>query len=349
MNHQKKRFSRTKKPFSILSAAHSIVRVTEALDWQLDDVDAFLRRVHVEYGLSAEIEFAAILRWLGWCRLVHRLNIEALRDPAYDALEVPDLFAVFSTGDAFCSALIEVKATEELSLIFKKSYLEKLRAYARLMNQPLLLAWRPRPIGIWTLVDPNVAEPLYDERVQISFERAFQNDLMSILAGDYVLVPKAGTGVRIEAKRTGEKTPTKDGYEAVFTISDAYFHDANKNRVPDLPESITWAILSVLAHDEEVTDEGFCQSYTASGGMTRAQLVLRTAVGFSAGENERIHWKNVAESLDSILTSEALLSDAQAHFGSFMQYIFHQQPRQVPDFLPSTWKGRDSAGPHFHT
>jgi hypothetical protein len=340
MSQQEKRFSRTGKPFSGLNAAHSIVRVAEVLDWQFDDVDAFLRRAqHVEYGLSAEIEFAAILRWLGWCRFVHRLNIEAFRDPAYDSLEVPDLFAVFSAGDASCSALIEVKATEELTLTFKKPYLGKLRAYARLMNQPLLLAWRPRPIGIWILIDLNSAELLDDEHVQVSLERAFQNDLMSILAGDYVLVPKEGAGLRIEAKRTGEKTPTKDGYKAVFTISDAYFHDANRNRVPDLPESITWAILSVAKYDEEVTDEGLFQSYTASGGMTRAQLVLRTAVGFSAGENERIHWKNVAESLDSILTNEALLTDAQARFGTFMQYIFLQQPRQVPDFLPSTWKG----------
>ena len=76
--------------------------------------------------------------------------------------------------------------------------------------------------------------------------------------------------------------------------------------------------------------------------MTRAQLVLRTAVGFSLKDGERIHWKAVGQNLDAILSTEALLRDAQARFGTFMSYIFHQQPKEIPAFLPAGWKGRSA-------
>jgi hypothetical protein len=78
--------------------------------------------------------------------------------------------------------------------------------------------------------------------------------------------------------------------------------------------------------------------------MTRAQLVLRTAVGFSLKDEERIHWKAVGKNLDAALNCETLLHDAQARFGTFMSYIFHLQPEKIPSFLPVGWKGRSARG-----
>ncbi|MEW5423918.1 hypothetical protein [Amorphus sp. 3PC139-8] len=77
------RLGRTAQPFRTTDAAHAIVKAAERLDWDIDDVDRFARQVqHVEYGLSAENEFAAVLRWLGWCSFVHRLSEVALEDEA---------------------------------------------------------------------------------------------------------------------------------------------------------------------------------------------------------------------------------------------------------------------------
>jgi Holliday junction resolvase len=332
------KFGRPKKPFDPVAAGHIVSRVAESLGWDMTDTESFLRRAqHVEYGLSAEIEFATILRWLGWCRFVHRLNEDVLKDPAYSTVQVPDLLAVFELGHEQFTALIEVKTEDELTLRFKKSYLEQLRSYASLLNQPLLIAWRPRQIGIWTLFDASIAEPLDEDHVQVSLDRAFKNDLMSFLAGDYVLIPERGAGLRIEAKRTGEKVSTPDGYEAPFQVSDVYIHDAENVRVEDVPNSIMWMIFSAMDHREQVHENAIIQSFLANGGMTRAQLVLRTAVGFSLAEEERIHWKVVGENLDTILTSRGLLADAQARFGSFVQYIFHQEPQTIPTFLPAYW------------
>jgi hypothetical protein len=107
-----------------------------------------------------------------------------------------------------------------------------------------------------------------------------------------------------------------------------------------MPNSIAWMIFSAMENHSEVADDRIVQSFTASGGMTRAQLVLRTAVGFSLDEGQRIHWKAVGRNLDSILARDTLLKDAQAHFGTFVQYVFHQQPQTMSPFVPTKWQGR---------
>jgi hypothetical protein len=71
--------------------------------------------------------------------------------------------------------------------------------------------------------------------------------------------------------------------------------------------------------------------------MTRAQLVLRTAAGFPLKEGQRIHWKSVGTDLDAVLACETLLVEARARFGTFVQYVFYQDPQIWPDFLPRDW------------
>ncbi|WP_037424796.1 hypothetical protein [Sinorhizobium sp. CCBAU 05631] len=337
---------RTAKPFVSTDAAHAIVRAAEQVGWDVSDIDKFTRQVqHVEYGLSAEVEFAAILRWLGWCTFVHRLSDDVLEDPARNSWTVPDLFAVFQADGKTCTALVEVKTTKDAQLKIKTSYLQRLHSYAALLKQPLLIAWRPRVLGFWILFDPSIARPIDEESVVIDLELAIINDLMSILAGDYYLVPKDGAGIRFEVTRIGEKEATPDGYQALFQISDAYLHDAAGVRTEHVPDSVVWAVLSTVHDHQEISDEGFVQSFLASGGMTRAQVVLRTAVGYSLKEEERIHWKAVGNNLDAILKCDDLLCDAKAHFGSFMSYIFYQQPQKLPAFLPHGWSGRPARGP----
>ena len=136
-----------------------------------------------------------------------------------------------------------------------------------------------------------------------------------------------------------------DGYKSVFRVSDAFLHDAEGVRTEGVPDSIVWAILSTLKDRQEVGEDGFVQSFVASGGMTRAQLILRTAVSFSLKDEERIHWKAVGDNLDGVLRCEELLHDAKTRFGTFMSYIIHQQPKEIPPFLPAGWKGRSAQGP----
>src|SRR5258705_4559418 len=184
-------FGRKAKPFASVDAAHAIVKAAEQVGWNISDVEKFLRQIqHVEYGLSSEMEFAAILRWLGWCAFVHRLSEDVLEDPARNLWIVPDLLAVFAVGGRTCSVLIEVKTGDDMVLTFRQAYLQRLRAYAQLVNQPLLVAWRPRPIGFWVLFDPDIAKPIDEGATQVDFDLAVKHDLMSLLAGDYWIVPR---------------------------------------------------------------------------------------------------------------------------------------------------------------
>lgn len=319
------------KPFNVVGAAHTLARVAEQLNWQIDDAEKFLERAqHVEYGLSAEIEFATILRWLGVCKLVHRLSEDVLIADTHSATRIPDLFAVFQHDEHQQCALIEVKTSEDMHLEFTKAYLDGLRYYATLANQPLLIAWKSRQLGFWTLFDP-LAIPEENGRVRITIDHAMRNDLMGHLAGDVCFVPVDGSGLRFVAQRTSEKTPTRDGYQAMFTITQAGFFDA-KGREHKVTNALSWLILSTIHYQEEITDEQIIKSFLCEG-FTRAQVILRTAVSFSLKEDERIHWKAVYENLNDILTCDGLVLDASQAFGSFVKYILFQHPQTCPEFL----------------
>jgi Holliday junction resolvase len=325
---------RQKKPFDAINAAHLVARVAESLDWNLSDTEAFLRRAqHVEYGLSAEIEFAAILRWLGVCKLVHRLSEDCLTDPALTDFTVPDLFTLFESRGHRQGAVIEVKTSETITLKMTPDYLAKLSAYASLVQQPLLIAWRPRDIGLWVLFDPNTV-PIRDGEFHVG--DAIANSLMGMLAGDFSLVPMANAGLRFVAKRVGEKEPTEDGYTAVFQIVEATFRDADGNEAANVPRGVSSLVLATMQHSEEIDDDTIVKSFTTSEGMTSAQLVLRAAVGFPLKEDERIHWRAVVARLDKILAASELLTDSQQNFGSFVRNIFFLRPQIVPDYL-GTW------------
>jgi hypothetical protein len=137
----KKRLIRQARPFATTAAAHAIVRVAEAMDWDIQDAEAFLKRVqHIEYGLSAEMEFATILRWLGICKFVHRISDDLLADDAFTDFKIPDLLAFFRHDHFESSAVVEVKTSEAPSLSFSKDYLHGLTRYAAHIGKPLLVA-----------------------------------------------------------------------------------------------------------------------------------------------------------------------------------------------------------------
>lgn len=341
---RRRTLGRHQRPFDDTSIAHTIVRAMEDMDYRVTDPSTFIRRIqHVEYGLSAEIEFAALLRWLGACSFVHRMSDDAFSDPTRSKWQVPDLLAVFQNGDLSCSAVIEVKTTSTHTLRLKEDYLARLHAYADLVGQPLLLAWRPRKIGFWTLVDPCHVTRVNEETFELGLENAIMNDLMSTIAGDFYIVPEKGAGLIIETSRISEKRQTTDGYEAMFRIDNAYIRNGDGNPICNVPNAIIWILFSAMEERCDANDNGFVQEFVASGGMTRAQLILRTAAGFRLNEEQRIHWKVIGTNLDTIVNSRDLLCQSQTYLGTFVRYIFHVQPKNIPRFLPKQWEFRNVA------
>lgn len=115
-----------------------IQEVLAELGWEADPkrIADDVRRL--DFGLPTEDEFTAICIWLGKARLVHKLDQHQAPLTSRDAYQVPDLLAQFeNTGPL----LIEVKSKTKQTLSFTPEYLERLNAYATLVNMPLLIAF----------------------------------------------------------------------------------------------------------------------------------------------------------------------------------------------------------------
>lgn len=87
---------------------------------------------------------------------------------------------------------------------------------------------------------------------------------------------------------------------------------------------------------EKFSGDKFRLAFVTQGHPVHAQQVLRAAVSSGAGE-EQIRWRHVAKQLNSYLTRDALHSEIQSNFGTYVQYQFHQHPQVWPDFLPAEW------------
>src|SRR5687768_11327160 len=123
--------------FDWTDAGHVVVQAGKSVDWEFADPTAFIKRVQsIEYGLSAETEFAAILSWLSRCSLVHRLDQDYFSSQSDRAWQIPDLFVVFEHQGARVPVLIEVKTRKRERLAVRTSDLESMQRYAELLSLP---------------------------------------------------------------------------------------------------------------------------------------------------------------------------------------------------------------------
>lgn len=332
-------FGQPVAPFDEADLAHKIMDALKGSEYRVADSPAFLRRLqHVEYGLSAEVEFSAIIAWLGRCVLVHRLDQDAYTSDQGVKWRIPDLFAVFEHLGEQVPVLVEVKTTPYFELKFRPDYLDELRDYARLLGHPLLVAWRPRPFGQWLLIDPDIARQ-DGTRLVVDFSEAAKNNLMSSVAGEFIVQPKAGIGLFFELEPLDVARVDETTIEGKFRIADAGFWDAAHKKADDVPPGI---IATIFASNRERTeckpDGRILQSFAFEGEPVWAQAILRAAVGYRLKEGQRIHWRNVARGLERILSRATLYETLNANFGRFIRYVFHQMPHVWPDFVPQSWR-----------
>lgn len=290
----------------------------------------------IEYGLSAETEFAAILSWLGRCCFVHRLDQDCFSSQSDSDWCIPDLLAVFDHQGVRLPVLIEVKTRKHERLALRSSELESMRRYAAMLSLPLLFAWKPRRLGFWLLVDPeNFTER--DGKSFLDINSAMKNNLISPVAGDFLIVPKAGAGLFFEAKIVKKERTSGSSIDGIAQLETAEFRDANGIVAQDIPAAIIALMFSCMKLVDDVTDHKMCKSFVTQSQPIHAQQVLRTAVSFRAKGANPIKWRHVAEDLDSYLSRLSLHEAIQKHFGTFVQYQFFQHPQKWPAFLPAAW------------
>lgn len=318
--------------------AHEILQAVEAIGHNLDDLGKFIKRVqHIDYGLNAEVEFSTLLAWLGQCEMTHRLGQEIMSSERDEKWNVPDLFTVFRRGTDRFSAMIEVKTTRKPILTLKPWYIENLLRYCSLHSQSLLIAWRPRSVGLWFLVSPEHLKPV-DDTLQLDLECAWKNTLMGCVAGDFSIHRTDGSGLYVEMGRDGEKLPTDNGYAARYVVQKAEWRDGRGNAYEELPLEITSALLTKAIDYESVEDPIVTKAWVCDGSVVYAQEVLRTLATFWSQDEAPVRWNHVYENFDSIPSGSRICEVTQKYFGAFIRIVGHQYPETWPPFLPDSWK-----------
>jgi Holliday junction resolvase len=339
----KMNFADRKKPFADTDLSHMVLKALAGLGRSPKDPQKFVKNLqHVDYGLSAEDECAAVLAWLGNCVMAHRLDQDGCFTPGLGEVQIPDLLVVFKKGEEQFAALIEVKCTCGLRLRWTQEYHEKLQRYANVVKLPLLLAWRCRRLGEWILVDP-LAEGLV-ENGKIKIEKAFTHNLMCFVAGDFSVESKPGFGINFKAEFIGPKSHDKMGYTTPGKISEAFLGSRDGKHLTGLPESVVVLLLAAASERYcEESEDGLIWGYltpeTASNrsNSVSAQLLLRTLVGWSIKNDERIAWRHVQERLNEIKSKAQMEEELQEAIGEVVRYIMHIHPQTMPKFLPSGW------------
>lgn len=337
--------SATLQPFDWTDAGHVLVKASESVDWKMEDVEAFAKRVQsIEYGLSAETEFAAILSWLGRCVLVHKLDQDGYSSQRDRSLRVPDLLTLVEHRGHRVPILIEVKTTEKERLVLKTEYLECQKRYARELQLPLLIAWKPRRLGFWLLVDPILAKVRGDKSI-LSLNDAATNNLLGPVAGDFVVIPQSNAGIVFEAKIVKKTRIAGDEFEGIAQISHVGFQNAMGEQAVNIPRGIMAMMFSSMEETNDVTDKIVRKSFLTTGRMLHAQQILRTAVAFRAKADQPIKWRHVGKDLESYLSRDELDDAIGKNIGTFVKYQLFQHPQEWPKFLPSIWNSLDSGTP----
>lgn len=327
------------RPISDLNLQHTIVKSVESFGHKPDDIKKFIKKAqHIEYGLSAEVEFASIAAWLGRCKLAHGLDQRPFSStPFKKQPQIPDLFMVTEHGGVQRKFLIEVKTGEKKELRFTKAYYDNLCEYASFLNLPLLIAWRMRPFPAWVLFDSSRME-LKSSRLSMLFGDALKANLMGCCLGDYIVGLRAGSTFSLHLEIMGDKKPTADGFECAMTVRRAWWADSDGIEQAWPPNGLGSMLLSRASAKVDVSESFITQSWVVADTSMFAQDILCSIIGFNIADGERIHWRHLAEDLEAIITRDQLLTNLQSSFRVFVQWVGFQMPDICPAWLPDEWK-----------
>lgn len=194
--------------------------------------------------------------------------------------------------------LIEVKKTKNDKLKWREKYLYPLKHYAAVLQLPLLVAvqWG----GRWSL-DLERCRCLPESKRQL-YRSAFDNNLMCELAGDLLCSMRAGVGMHMTLKKLSEPERDPEGHIVSMDaeITDAYFNDANGDRLNSLGAEIHALFMAV---DQEVTHEETANAViqgfviTDKSPSVFAQHLLLLAVLRPEGLNIKppVQWRKLIE------------------------------------------------------
>lgn len=290
----------------------------------------------LDQGLPVEDEFIAVCSWLGRTRLVHKLDQHQVPVRSRELYQVPDLLAQFEdTGPL----LIEVKSKAKPTLSFRPDYLDRLKAYAALVNMPLLIAWKHH--GLWTLFEARHLNKAV-KNFNIGLGDALKENLLGVLAGDVAYKIAPGAGVQFRCRKEELLATQKCGNAVTeqwqMRIDEVGFTIAGGFPVDDLHPDVTtlfttWDLSQRQTHDDTHIHLNFVAG--KDDAMMFGHMALTRLLTWSKPDNAPINWRHAIrrEAVVSNMTNfRQALNRALGQ--KVVNLILDQQPQSWPDFLP---------------
>jgi len=307
--------------------ARLVFEAAERLGWSdADEVAKFVRRL--ERGLPAEDEFSVVLRWLGQCRLVHKLDQFPYPPGVWSRYRVPDLLAVFEVDGQAVPALIEVKVNADPVLSWKPAYLAALQRYAELLRLPLLVAWKHGTI--WVLFEARHLRKAA-KNLNISFGDALKETLLGLLAGDFSFSFRPGVGLHLKIRKVKEH----DDRSFEGKVEEAYLLNARGEKHKGGGGILQ--LFTCIQQDVELQEDEthVVQSFIvpANNSSEPAHRALVTLLEIFRGK-EPLVWRHVLLKEQrpwlSVSPQQAARNGLEA---GFIQYVLQIEPTTPPSFI----------------
>jgi hypothetical protein len=216
--------------------------------------------------------------------------------------------------------------------IGRLSFSAKNTAYAKLLNLPLLIAWRHR--GIWVLFEAHHAQ-LAEKNQKIDFDIALKENLLGVLAADFSYQLTPGTKIQMHIRRLTQPDPAGS-----FTgqITRVQYLDSADQPLPEI-RYLFW-MFNFWPNEVESSDNGdaLIQSFTISA-TGQAEFASRTLgrIVYASGQfrRSRVTWGSIAHDMKHLAHDKgsfhAAVAEAAKH--GVITNIIRQVPHTRPAFL----------------
>jgi Holliday junction resolvase len=292
----------------------------------------------IRKGLSAEREFRTIVSWLGKCGGIYTIDQTPMPAQFTDLqLSVPDFIAFAKLGETTKTFLVEVKSSEEGTLVWSEKYIRSLQAFADLLRVPLLIAWKWKVR--WVVVDASVFEKKVTAH-HLTAEKALQQNLMPAVFGDVAHALREDFQMVIDATvqdyepRPEDKLLPEGAY--TFKLQEMYFRVHNK-RQSGIPNELVWLFFSFPqesvvnrrgGREVEIVHSPQPNTYACLSDALMAALLWRCS------PEEALDWDRVIQEGDLPDGGPRLTSALNSGIEQgFVRYVLDQVPETKPPYL----------------
>lgn len=279
--------------------ARMIFEALEQMGWSIENPVQLTERIRrLEVGIPAEDEFALLISWMGKCELVHKLDQEQSPPKSKSNYRVPDLLAFFHHKKHLVPVLIEVKTSKAQTLSWKPSYLDGLRQYAAKLNLPLLVAWKWKRFGLWSLFEArHFIKPM--KNYKMTFGLAMKENLMGLLAGDFAVELCRNVGLhflfKTERRIATSKKETTTTETWLMRVKDAFFTNGKGERIDSLGAGL-WSLF-LCSNFEDCSEFGESESSLSftikEEALQFAHRMLPFLLQFKAGKDKILRWREI--------------------------------------------------------